>query len=86
MIDARRIDEFASRISASLAGTPAGDIERNLRALLTSMFGRLDLVTREEFDVQTEVLRRTRAKVAALEARVAALEGARADPAPPGDS
>jgi BMFP domain-containing protein YqiC len=61
-----------------LASTPAGDIEKNLRAALGSLFAKLDLVTREEFDVQREVLARTRAKLQALEARVAELEAARA--------
>ena len=52
----------------------AADLEQNLRVLLQSAFGRLDLVTREEFDVQREVLARTRQKLTELEARVAALE------------
>jgi BMFP domain-containing protein YqiC len=62
-----------------LAASPAGDVEKNLRALLASVFAKLDLVTREEFDVQREVLGRTREKLTALEARVAELEAARAD-------
>jgi BMFP domain-containing protein YqiC len=57
-----------------IARTPAADIERNMRATLASLFARLDLVTREEFDVQSAVLARTREKLATLEARLAELE------------
>ena len=59
---------------AVLAQSPAADIEKNMRAMLAGFFSRLDLVTREEFDVQREVLARTRQKLAELEARVAELE------------
>jgi BMFP domain-containing protein YqiC len=62
------------RISQLLAGTPAADVQKNLKALLQQQFARLDLVTREEFDAQAQVLMRTREKLAALEQRVAALE------------
>ena len=65
------LDEINERIRAVLAQSPAADLEKNLRALLVSAFSRLDLVTREEFDVQREVLARTREKLAALEARIA---------------
>ena len=57
-----------------LARTPAKDIEKNMRALLTAFLNRLDLVTREEFDVQRQVLLRTREKLERLEAQVATLE------------
>ena len=78
MLNPKLLDEMSSRMSALLANTPAGDVEKNLRAALASLFAKLDLVTREEFDVQREVLARTRAKLQALEARVAELEAARA--------
>ena len=55
--------------------SPAADLEKNLKALMSQGFAKLDLLTREEFDVQTEVLARTRAKLEQLEARVAVLEG-----------
>ena len=74
MQNPRLFDEINERVRAVLAQSPAADIEKNLRAMLTSLFGRLDLVTREEFDVQREVLARTRQKLTELEARVAALE------------
>ena len=67
-------EEIAARISELFANSPAQDIEKNLRALLSSAFAKLDLVTREEFDVQREVLARTRAKLEALEAKLADLE------------
>jgi hypothetical protein len=65
---------MSSRVSSLLASTPAGDLEKNLRAALAGLFAKLDLVTREEFDVQREVLSRTREKLGALEKRVAELE------------
>ena len=68
------LDELQARIDQLIAGTPAADLQKNLRALLAQQFARLDLVTREEFDTQARVLARTREKLAALEARVAALE------------
>jgi BMFP domain-containing protein YqiC len=69
------IDELASRLQALAAQTPIADIERNAKALITGALSRLDLVTREEFDAQARVLARTREKLAALESRLAALEG-----------
>lgn len=74
MAETKFFEELDRKMKEVLAQSPAKDLERNLRALLTSAFSRLDLVTREEFDVQREVLARTRAKVEALEARVAELE------------
>ena len=71
------LEELNDRLRAVLAGSPAADLEKNLRALLASFFSRLDLVTREEFDVQREVLARTRAKLQELEAKLAELEAMR---------
>ena len=79
MLNPKLLDEMSARVSALLAASPAGDVEKNLRALLASVFAKLDLVSREEFDVQREVLGRTREKLTALEARVAELEAARAN-------
>lgn len=73
-MDKKFPDELNRRVSELIAASPARDIEKNLRALMSSSFSRLDLVTREEFDVQQEVLRRTREKLAQMEARVAELE------------
>jgi BMFP domain-containing protein YqiC len=74
MLNPKLLDEMSTRVSSLLAATPAGDIEKNLRAALAGVFAKLDLVTREEFDVQREVLSRTRARLEALETRVAELE------------
>lgn len=74
MAESNPFREFDQRMREVLARSPAADLEKNLRALLASAFSRLDLVTREEFDVQREVLARTRAKLEALEARLAELE------------
>jgi hypothetical protein len=71
------LDELQNRVLALLADTPAEDLRKNLKALLNQQFARLDLVTREEFDTQSQVLARTRAKLEALEARVAELEARR---------
>jgi BMFP domain-containing protein YqiC len=70
----RWFEEIDRRMKEILANSPAADLERNLRVLLQSTFARLDLVTREEFDVQREVLARARAKLTELEAKVAELE------------
>lgn len=74
MSNPKLLDEIAGRFSQLAATGPARDLERNARALLGGFLGRMELVTREEFDVQREVLARTRAKLEALEARVAELE------------
>jgi BMFP domain-containing protein YqiC len=67
-------DDFQSKLNQALENSPAKDIEKNVKAMLTQGFSKLDLVTREEFDVQTQVLAKTRAKLDALEARVTELE------------
>jgi len=72
--DQKFFDELGAKVREMLANSPARDIEKNLRAMLASGFSRLDLVTREEFDVQSEVLARTREKLTQLEARLAELE------------
>jgi len=74
MSQKRIFDEVSARVSEVLAAGPGKDIEKNLRVMLSSAFSRLDLATREEFDVQANVLARTREKLLALEARVAELE------------
>jgi hypothetical protein len=74
VVNEKLVDEIGARIKEVMARTPAADIERNMRAMLAGMFSRLDLVTREEFDVQAAVLLRTREKLTALEARLAELE------------
>jgi len=74
VLNAKIFEDLSAKLSAAANNSPARDIEKNMRALLTQGFAKLDLVTREEFDIQKEVLARTREKLAALEARVAELE------------
>lgn len=77
MLNAKIIEDISSKLSALANSSPAKDVEKNMRALLAQGFAKLDLVTREEFDVQTQVLARTREKLAALEKLVAELEAQR---------
>jgi BMFP domain-containing protein YqiC len=76
MIDSQFLENLSIRIREIAKSSPAGDLEKNLRALLQGAFTKLELVSREEFDVQTEVLRLTREKLEALEAKVGQLEKA----------
>jgi ubiquinone biosynthesis accessory factor UbiK len=71
------LNEVSSKLSGLIANSPLQDIEKNVKAVLGTAFTKLDLVTREEFDVQREVLARTRAKLEALETRIAELEANR---------
>ena len=73
MLNSKTLDDLAARIGKAFEGSPAKDIEKNIKAMLQSGLARLDLVTRQEFDVQAEVLRKTRDKVERLEARVTEL-------------
>jgi ubiquinone biosynthesis accessory factor UbiK len=74
MANPNLFEELNAKLSELIASSPARDLEKNARALLASFFTRLDLVTREEFDVQTELLRRTREQLEQLEVKVAELE------------
>jgi BMFP domain-containing protein YqiC len=74
MLSQKIFEEISSKISDTIAASPAKDIEKNIKAMMASTFSRMDLVTREEFDVQQEVLVRTREKLTLLEARLAKLE------------
>lgn len=74
MVDKRFFDELNERISDAFRHSPAQDVEKNLKALLAAGFARLDLVLREDFEVQQKLLERAQAKLAELEARIAQLE------------
>ena len=74
MIDSRLFEELRQRLDEALRASPAQDIEKNVRALLAAWFDRLDVVLREDFEVQKKLLERAQAKLAELEARVAELE------------
>ncbi|WP_303786305.1 accessory factor UbiK family protein [Azovibrio restrictus] len=79
MFDPKVLEDISNKISALIAASPAKDVEKNVRALMGTLFTKMDLVTREEFDIQAQVLARTREKLQALEARVEALEKAQRD-------
>jgi ubiquinone biosynthesis accessory factor UbiK len=77
-MDSFRIDEIARRLMDNLPPALRAtqrDLESNFRAVLRASLGKLDLVTRDEFDTQSRVLERTRSRLEALEARVGAMEG-----------
>lgn len=73
-MDHKLLDEINEKIRTVMAQSPAADLEKNMRAMLAALLGRLDLVTREEFDMQRQVLARAREKITQLEARLAELE------------
>lgn len=74
MLNPKSLDEIVSKLSDVVAQSPLKDFEKNARALLVQGLSKLDLVTREEFDIQSQLLARAQSKLAELEARVAALE------------
>jgi BMFP domain-containing protein YqiC len=74
MLNAKFFDELAARIGQAVQNSPAKDIEKNVKAMLQGGLSRLDLVPRAEFDVQAQVLLKTREKLVALEQRLAELE------------
>jgi len=76
MLKQKLVQDMAGRVSEVLAVSPARDMEKNMKASLSAWLSKLDLVTREEFDVQAQVLARTREKLAELESRLAHLERA----------
>jgi ubiquinone biosynthesis accessory factor UbiK len=76
MLKQKLAQEVAGKVSEILSNSPARDVEKNLKASLAAWLSKLDLVTREEFDVQTQVLARTRDKLQELETRLAELEKA----------
>lgn len=78
MLSQKLFDEISNKISETIAASPAKDIEKNIKAMMGATFARMDLVTREEFDVQQEVLARTREQLTQLETRLQALEAAAA--------
>lgn len=67
-------EEFQKNISDLIAKSPAADIERNVKAMMSQTFSRMDLITREEFDVQAQLLQRALQRIADLERKVQALE------------
>ena len=76
MFGKQLFEEVSAKISETIANSPAKDMEKNVKAMLGSAFNRMDLVTREEFDIQQQVLIKTRTKLVELEERLAKLEAA----------
>ena len=72
-------DDISAKLSDLANSAPAKDFEKNAKAIMASAFNRMDLVTREEFDVQRDLLARAQQKIADLEARLAQLEAANQD-------
>ena len=68
------LEEFKKKVSEIIAKSPAADIQRNVKASMGQAFNRMDLVTREEFDVQTDLLSRAQVRIEALEQQLHALE------------
>jgi len=81
MANSKVFDELASRIAKVFESSPAKDLEKNVKAMLSSGLARLDLVPRAEFEVQAQVLLRTREKLEALEQRLAEIEAVLENPA-----
>jgi len=77
MSDTKFFDDLSAKLSELVKNSPAKDIEKNVRALLMQGFAKLDLITREEFDVQAQLLTLTREQLILLEMRVAELEAQR---------
>ena len=77
-MNAALLDDLSARLKALMQSVPAQDLDKNLKALVTGAFARMELVTREEFDIQRAVLERTRAQLAELQVRVDELERQRA--------
>lgn len=75
MIGKKFFDELSAKLGDTIDNSPVKDVEKNVKAMLGSAFNRMDLVTRDEFDIQQQVLLKTREKLAELEARLAELEG-----------
>ena len=74
MLNSEKLSELSNKIREIVKDSPLPDIEKNIDALLKSMFTKMELVTREEFDVQTEVLKRTRQKLEELEKKLFEIE------------
>jgi len=74
MLNNEKLNEISNKIREIVKDSPLPDIEKNIDALLKGMFTKMELVTREEFDVQTEVLKRTRQKLEELEKKLCEIE------------
>ena len=73
-MDKRFVDELSERIRKLVANSPVEDLQKNIKTILSSKLSKLDLVTREEFDVQQALLQRTKKSVKSMEQRIVELE------------
>ncbi|MGE9547869.1 accessory factor UbiK family protein [Snodgrassella alvi] len=74
MLSKKFFDDISEKLGDTISNSPIKDMEKNVKSMLGSAFNRMDLITREEFDIQQQVLLKTREKLAELESRVIALE------------
>jgi BMFP domain-containing protein YqiC len=74
MFNSSKIEELSNKIKEMTSSSPLADMDKNIHALIKGVLTKMELVTREEFDVQAEVLRNTREQLAALEAKLELLE------------
>jgi ubiquinone biosynthesis accessory factor UbiK len=74
MLNSEMLNEISNKIREIIKNSPLNDADKNIHALIQGVFTKMELVSREEFDVQAEVLRSTRQKLAQLEAKLAELE------------
>ena len=74
MFSSDKINEISNKINEMIKSSPLADVEKNINALIKGAFTKMELVSREEFDVQAEVLKNTREKLVQLEAKLAELE------------
>lgn len=74
MLNSQKLNDLSNKINDIVKSSPLADMEKNIHALLRGVFTKMELVSREEFDVQAEVLRNTRKKLEALEVKLAELE------------
>jgi BMFP domain-containing protein YqiC len=74
MLSSEKLNEISSKIKELAQSTPLADLDKNIHALIKGALTKMELISREEFDVQTEVLRNTREKLSLLEAKLAELE------------
>ncbi len=74
MLSSEKINEISNKINEIIKSSPLADVEKNINALIQGAFTKMELISREEFDVQAEVLRNTREKLSLLEAKLAVLE------------
>ncbi len=74
MLNPNKVSEISNKIKELIGNSPVADLEKNINALIKGVFTKMELVSREEFDVQAEVLRNTREKLAKLEVQLSELE------------